>query len=318
MNTFSMGLAKLSVLVLLAMASLSCKKTDEAVAVPQTITDRILEDNQFSILRAAVVYAEAGDALKAGNLTLFAPNDAAFQAAGLSSESAIKALSKEQVRAIILYHVLNAPVSASAIPSGQNSVETAGKGVAFINKATDGTIHINSAKLTQTDIAVANGYLHVIDRVLTPSVGNLLTTIQNNPSLTFLSAAIKRISASNPTLLATLNNSSSTNTVTVFAPNDAAFRADGRYATIAAIEATNPQNLANALLYHITSGVLFSNQLQTGSINSLLSGSKFTLTATSGLITVKGNKNNSVATVKQADIPTSNGVIHIIDQVLLP
>ena len=69
---------------LVVLASLgfvwSCQKRDNAVATPQTITDRILEDSQFSLFRAAVVYAGVGDALKDGNLTLFAPNDAPFQA----------------------------------------------------------------------------------------------------------------------------------------------------------------------------------------------------------------------------------------------
>jgi uncharacterized surface protein with fasciclin (FAS1) repeats len=319
MNTFSgIALRQISVVVLFVIAALGCKKNDESVASPQTITDRILEDNQFTILRSAVSYAGVGDQLKAGNLTFFAPNDAAFQAAGVANDAVIKSLSKEQVKAILLYHMLYASVSSSAIPSGINSVETASKGVAFLNKGTTGTIYVNSAKITQPDVAVANGYVHVIDRLLTPSTGNLLTTIQNNPNLTFLAAAIKRIGASNQTLLNTLSNTSSTNTVTVFAPNDAAFKADGRYTTIASIESANQQTLSNILLYHVTSGVLFSSQLQSGSLTSLLSNNRFTVSTSSGQVTVKGTKNNTAATIKQADIPTTNGVIHIIDQVLQP
>ncbi|MVM40722.1 fasciclin domain-containing protein [Spirosoma sp. HMF3257] len=316
-KSFSLFLSRLSVFVLLSV-SLGCQKRDEAVATPQTITDRILEDSQFSLLRVAMAYAEAGDALKASNLTLFAPTDAAFQAAGLATEEAIRTMPKEQVRSLVMYHVLYGRVAAAAIPAGQNSVVTANKGIAFVNKTTDGSIYVNSAKLMQTDITVANGYIHAIDRVLTPATGNLLTAIQANPNLTFLSAAIKRVAASNPTLLATLDNASSTNTVTVFAPTDAAFKADKVYNSLAAIESANLQTLTNTLLYHVLSGVMFSNQFQSGSFTTLLSGNKVTVIVTGSQLSVKGAKNSTAAFVKQADLTASNGVIHTIDQVLQP
>ncbi|UFH55755.1 fasciclin domain-containing protein [Spirosoma sp. KNUC1025] len=303
---------------LLLLMALSCTKNDNRVAAPQTILDRILEDSQFSLLRAAVAYAGVGDALKDGNLTLFAPTDSAFQAAGLGNLGALMAMSKEQVRTLILYHTLYGSVAAARIPSGQNAVETASKGIAFVNKSNDVTIYINNARLTQADLAVANGYIHKINRVLTPATGDLLTTIQSNANLTFLSAAVKRIGTSNPTLLATITNALSTNRVTAFAPNDDAFKADGRYTSLSAIESADAQTLANLLLYHVTSGVLFSSQLQTGTLSSLLNGNKFTVTVNQNQTTIKGNNNSDSATIKQADLPTSNGVLHIIDKVLKP
>ncbi len=318
MNSFFwISLRRIPVIVLVLIVLVSCKKGDDTVAIPQTITDRILEDSQFSLFRFAMLYAETGDVFKGGNLTLFAPNDAAFQASGLATPAAISALSKEQVKSILLYHLLYGSVAASAIPTGQNAVVTASKGVAYVNKSSDGKLFINNAQIIQSDIAVANGYIHSIDRVLTPATGNLLTAIQNTPNLTFLTAAVGRVGASNPALLTTLNNESSTNRVTVFAPNDAAFQAAG-YKDLAAINAADLQVLTNTLLYHVVSGVLFSNQLQTGSINTLLTGNKVSVTATANQITIKGNKNTTAATIKQADLPTTNGVIHIVDQVLQP
>ncbi|SOD91897.1 fasciclin domain-containing protein [Spirosoma fluviale] len=314
---FLKGTRSISVLFLVLMVLTGCTKSDDTVATPQTITDRILEDTQFSILRAAVTYAEMGDLLKGGNLTLFAPNDAAFQAAGYSSPTAIASLSKEQVRALLLYHVLQGPVSASEIPGGLNPVATADKGVAYINKVSDGRVFINNAQVIQSDIKVANGYIHSIDRVLTPSAGSLLTAIRSNPNLTLLTAAVNRVAGSNPTLLATLSNDASTNLVTVFAPNDAAFRSAG-YTDLAAINAANLQTLTNVLLYHVVSGATFSNQLQTGTLNTLLSGNRLTIMSTANLLTIKGNKNATAATIKQGNIPANSGVIHIIDQLLLP
>lgn len=316
-KSFLFLLSRLAVIGFLVIA-VGCQKREEAVATPQTITDRILEDSQFNLFRSAVAYAGVGDALKAGNMTLFAPNDAAFQASGISSFAAILAMPQDQVRSLVLYHLLYGRASATAIPAGLNSVQMASQSTAFINKTNDGSIYVNNAKLTQTDIVVANGYIHVVDRLLNPATGNLLTTVQNNPNLTFLSAALKRISASNPSVLSALNATSVNNAVTVFAPSDAAFRADKTYNSLSAIETANVQTLTNTLLYHVVSGVLFSNQLQSGSLTTLLSGNKVTVTTTTNQITLKGNKNATAATIKQADLPTTNGVIHIIDQVLLP
>lgn len=316
-HSFLSLLNRLAVLSLL-VGSFGCQKQDEAVATPQTITDRILEDGQFGLFRVAIAHAGMSDALKAGNLTLFAPTDAAFQAAGLGTETAIKALSPEQVRRLVLYHLLAGPVLTSSVPAGLSPVETASQGVVYLNKTTDGTIYVNNARLTQADIKVANGYLHAIDRLLTPSTGNLLTTIQNNPNLTFLSAAVKRVATSTPTFLTILENASLAKGVTVFAPNDAAFRADKTYNTLASIESASVSSLTNLLLYHVVSGVMFSNQFQTGSLNTLLSGSKVITIATASQLMVKGDKNLTAAVVRQGDLPATNGVIHVIDQVLLP
>lgn len=313
---FPFLLSRLAIFGLL-IGSLGCQKNDSSVAEPKTIADQILEDKQFSLLQSAITYAGVGDALKAANLTLFAPNDAAFQASGLTTTAAITALSKDQVKNILLYHVLYSPVSSSAVPSGLNSLQTANQGVAYINKTSSGQIYLNNAKVTQADIQTANGVVHIIDRVLTPSTGTLLATIQNNPKLTLLSAAVSRVASSNPSLLAALNSSSSATTFTVFAPNDDAFIAAG-YKTTAALDAVSPQTLTSLLSYHVISGVSLAYQLQAGSLSTLLTGSKLTIAVTNGTATVKGNKNPTAASIKSADLITTNGIIHIIDQVLQP
>ena len=317
-SSFSRLSGRLSLLVFCLLIALGCKKNDDTVASPQTIPDRIREDSRFSFLRAVIDYANVSDALKAGNLTLFAPTDSAFQASGFTSIAALAALSKEQARQIVLYHVLTGAVTADKIPGGLNAVATAGNGTAYFNRATDGTVYINNAKVTQTDLKEANGYIHTIDRVLTPSTGDLLTTIQNNPNLTFLSAAIKRVGTSDPALLAALMGSTSASTVTIFAPNDDAFKAHMFYNSLLAIESADPKTLANTLLYHATSGVLFSNQLKSGPLSSLAGTNKFTVTVSPTQTTVKGTNNTTAATIKQANLPATNGVIHIIDKVLQP
>ena len=316
-NSLSLLLSRLSVILLL-FVFWGCQKRDDAVATPQTITDRVLEDGQFSLLRVAIAQAGVSDVLKDGNLTLFAPTDSAFVAAGLGTVAAIRSVPPDQMRTLVLYHLLTGSVMASEIPAGMNSVETLNKGTLYINKAANGTISVNNAKLIQTDIKTANGYIHTVNRVLMPSIGNVLANIQNNPTLTFLTAAIKRVGASNPTLLATLENASSANKVTIFAPNDAAFKADKVYNSLSAIESANVQTLTNVLLYHVIAGARFSTQFKTESIDTFYSGNKLITIVAPTQFMVKGAKNLTSATVKQADISATNGVIHIIDQVLQP
>ncbi len=294
----------------------SCRKGNDVVATPKTVTDLISEDDQFNVLQSAVAYAGVGDALKGANLTLFAPNDAAFQASGLTP-AAILSMPREQVRSIVLYHVLFSSVASSAIPSGLNSVQVANQGVAYINKPGTGLISINNARLTQADLTAANGTVHVIDRVLTPSAATLLTVIQNNPDLTYLSAAIRRIGSTNPTLTAALSATTPTNLVTIFAPNDAAFRSAG-YGSVTAVESASPQTLASLLAYHVISGINFSNQIQAGTVGTLSGSNRLTLATANGVVTVKGAKNATAATLRTTDLVAPNGVVHIIDQVLQP
>ncbi|WP_080237206.1 fasciclin domain-containing protein [Spirosoma rigui] len=304
--------------LLLVLIVPGCEDTASNVATPRTITDQILEDDQFSLLRAAIRHADVGDALKGGNITFFAPTNAAFQAAGLTTESSIMTLSKQQVAQTILYHVLGTPLVSTSLPEGLNSVETVNRSVLYVNKTATTTIYINNARVTQPDIRVANGYIHVIDRLLTPTTGSLLTNINTNPNLTFLSAAIRRISASNPTLAGLFSASNTTSPLTLFAPNDDAFKADSRFRTISAIDVADPQVLSNLLQFHAVSGVVFSNQLLTGTIVTMLPNSRLAVTVTNDFITVRGNRNSASAVIRSPDQTATNGVIHIIDQVLMP
>jgi uncharacterized surface protein with fasciclin (FAS1) repeats len=304
--------------LLLLLIVPGCTDTATNVATPKTVTDQILEDDQFSLLRAAMRHAGVGDALKGGNITFFAPTNAAFQAAGLPTESAITALPRTQVAQTILYHILGAPILSTSLPEGLNSVATVSRSVLYVNKAGPSTLYINNARVTQPDIRVANGYIHVIDRLLTPATGTLLTVIKNNPNLTFVAAAIRRISASNPTLAAMFDGSSSGSTLTFFAPTDEAFKTDGRFTTLSAIDVADPQVLSNLLLFHTASGVVFSNQLLTGRITTMLDNSRLAVTVTNDFITVRGNRNSVSAVIRVPDQTATNGVIHVIDQVLLP
>ena len=157
------------VLVLLtgSLLMMSACRTDEN-AVPKTITDQVMADDQFSFLRLMIQQADAGDALRGADLTLFAPDDTAFKKVGVTTEAAIKKLSKEQLRIILFHHLLTARSPLASIPMGLNEVEMADQRHAYLNKTNTGKLYIENAQVTKFDLPASNGVIHVIDRLLLP------------------------------------------------------------------------------------------------------------------------------------------------------
>ncbi len=164
----SVGARYYSLLFLIgSLLTLSACHKDEN-AVPQSITDQILAGERFSLLRLMVQQADAGDALREADLTLFAPDNAAFQKTGVTTEAAIKKLSKEQLRIILFHHLMHARSPLASIPTGLNEVEMADQRHVYLNKTNTGKLYIDNAQVTQFDLPASNGVIHIIDRLLLP------------------------------------------------------------------------------------------------------------------------------------------------------
>lgn len=290
----------------------SCKKDEEAQ--PKAVSDFILENNDFSILRAAVAYADISDQLKATNLTFFAPTNAAFQTSGYASEAALTALPVATVRNLLQYHILTGLVQPGDLTTTPKAASAANGGTVYVGLGTDTTLHINGARATAPSLTAANGIVYPIDRVLTPSVASVPDLIKAE-GMILLPLIIQKAALANPTF-AQLLNGTGTSPVTLFLPSEAALRTAGYTAEI--INSASSQALATLLSYHAVSGLLFSYQLRTGTYTTLPpSSGKLTVTATNSTITVKGsNSRIAAATVTRPDLVVSNGVVHIIDQVL--
>ncbi|GAA4447739.1 fasciclin domain-containing protein [Nibrella saemangeumensis] len=306
-----------ALLPLLMLLLSGCQQNEDAQ--PKTIADVILENNEFTILRAAILHGGMSDALKGANLTMFAPDDAAFRASGYADPAAITALPADDVRRLVQYHVLGNLVTLADIPGGTNTpVATAGGTTAFITNSNN-QLFLNGSRIGQTAISAANGIIHVIDRVLNPAAGNAMATAQAR-GLNLLVAAAMRAASVNPGILTALNGGGTGGTnapmITLFAPTDEAFRAAGY--NEAGINGANPQTLVNLLMYHAVPGVLFSHQFQSGQLATMLSNNRITVAASTTGVSVRGTKNTGLIPVRTADIATNNGVMHIIDQVLLP
>lgn len=303
-----------SFLLLTAIFFSSCKK-DDTVVTTNTITDIVNKNNDFTLLRAALVRANLTEALKTGSLTVFAPNDAAFKASGIDLAT-INALPVATLTSILQYHVLGTRVLAAAIPTAVNTPQPTlltTNGTVYVSKI-GSAVSVNGKKVTTADVAADNGVVHVIDGVLIPPASDIITTVLADPaSYSLLAAAVTRAGAGVVTAL------QSTTAATLFAPTNEAFIASGFGA--AAIAAATPAALTRILSYHVVPGRVFSSQLADGlTVGTLLGATptlKFGVTATTVTVLGAGN-GTTTANVTSANNLATNAVIHKIDRVLLP
>jgi uncharacterized surface protein with fasciclin (FAS1) repeats len=314
----------LPVVVFVALM-LGCKKTEDPVdAQPKTLSDVLTETASFSLLRAAVTQAGMADALKGAQLTLFAPTDDAFKAAGFATPESLKNLSIEQLKAILRYHLVSGLLTTKTpdLASATNiAVQSSSNRLLYLTNNANG-LFVNGNRVLQADREVANGFLHTIGKVMLPPAADAAATLRGRTDLALLNAAVSRAAVANPELLRILSGTPTNpnlRQVTIFAPTDAAFVAAG-YRTAADINAAQPATIANLLTYHVVSGLTFSNQLQAGQLTTLntSTSNRLTVALANNVPNIRGNRNTSPAQVKEADVVGGNAVIHVIDQVLQP
>jgi uncharacterized surface protein with fasciclin (FAS1) repeats len=139
----------------------SCKEKDEDIVKPKTITDIILENNQFSILREIMFYAEMTDALRTDELTFFAPSNDAFGKANIFSATVITSLPADSARHFIKSHIIGKKkLMFSELAAGQ---EKALSGHTLTITKTDSNIAVNKSDIVIKDLNADNGVIHVID-----------------------------------------------------------------------------------------------------------------------------------------------------------
>ncbi|HMU71402.1 MAG TPA: fasciclin domain-containing protein [Ferruginibacter sp.] len=299
----------------------SCKKDDDVVATPaaNTITDVVVNTPTFSVLKDAVVKAGLDGTLKgAGPFTVFAPDNAAFAAAGINAGT-ISALTPDQLKALLLYHTLGDKVLSGSVPAGPNAkVITAGGDSVFVTRKASG-VFVNGIPVVKADIGTDNGVIHMLEKALNKPSGNIVATAQTPGSgLDSLVKAIVRANnapGGDPNLISTLSSA----TITVFAPTNAAFTQ-----LLAALGTNDINNipvgtLLAVLRYHVVGGRAFSSDLANGSL-PMLAGGNTTVSLTAGggpSLTGNGNGGNR-SNIVATNIMCRNGVVHVIDRVLLP
>lgn len=294
-----------------------CDKDNDPVN--NTITDVVVGNASFTTLEAAVVKAGLQTTLSGtGPFTVFAPDDAAFTASGITS-TVLNSLTPAQVSSILLYHTLGAKVTAADVPAGPNAkVTTASGDSVFVTKNANG-VFINGIKVNTADVAADNGVIHIIGRVLNPPVGNIVETAVASGLDSLVKAVTRATTApgGDPTLAGTL----STARLTVFAPTNAAFTQLLGALSLTDINQIPVGTLLAVLRYHVVGGRAFSSDLANGSLPMLAGGNTTTnlTNGTGGGPSIQGNGNGgNRSNITATNIVCRNGVVHLIDRVLLP
>ncbi|MBL7704156.1 MAG: fasciclin domain-containing protein [Taibaiella sp.] len=302
----------LTCLVALGMFS-SCKKDENDMVTEKSIGTLVAENQNLTLLKAAVVRAGLLETLSGnGTFTVFAPDNAAFQAAGLGTEAAINAVPVEDLKKIVLYHVLGQRYASGAIPDGTNELSSVENINTYVTKNMNG-VFVNGAKVTTADVTASNGVVHIVNKVLMPPSGNIVALAQSNPDLSLLVAAVLRASEGTTNVASVLSGNGP---FTVFAPTNAAFQAAG-FPDAAAIQAADPNTLAGILTYHVIAARVFSSDLSEGAMPATVNGGTVTITLSGGA-KVKGAGNTTASNITATDMMATNGVVHVVDAVLLP
>jgi uncharacterized surface protein with fasciclin (FAS1) repeats len=309
------------IIALVAFTFAACEKMEPFAPNPKaigntekkSITELLKQSPQHSFLYAAVVKAGLGATLNgAGTFTIFAPTDDAFRAAGFATAKDVSAAPANVLQSILLYHALGSVVT-SADAQGLNATPVATLAMKdFYVSGSGGNVWVNNAKVIAADIKATNGVIHVIDKVLMPPTQNLVQLAQSNSNLSSLVAAVVKLG---PGVVDLLSNGGP---FTVFAPTNDAFSNALAALGFATLGEVPNDALANILTYHVVNGRVFSYNLSNNlSVPTLNPGNNLTIKLTSGA-QVQGNGNATASNIIAVNILGTNGVVHVIDQVLLP
>lgn len=273
-------------------------------------------NNNFTTLIAAVQAASPSiltTLLNSDNKTLFAPTNDAFAAAGITSLPDQSTLDD-----VLTYHVISGIVNSADIADGSSSANTL-NGEIYLSKNASGVFINGLTQVTTPDIAASNGVVHVIDRTLMPPsqtiAGIAVEASQaENPEFTQLVAALSKV----PDLL---NAADSDGDLTVFAPTDAAFESLYTALEVENIDELEQKigndKLAEVLQHHIVGARVFSTDLVSGNVGTLnqeVSIDVNTLT----IEDANGSNPPAGLVTSMLNILATNGVIHVIDKVLIP
>ncbi len=271
------------------------------------IVDTAVSAGSFKTLVAAVKAAGLVETLKGkGPFTVFAPTDAAFEKLPKGTvESLLKPENKDKLVAILTYHVVPGKVMAKDVVKLTAAKTVQGQEVAI--KVADGKVTVDNANVVKTDIACSNGVIHVIDSVIIPaeksSTPDIVDTAVKAGKFNTLVAAVKAAG-----LVETLKGEGP---FTVFAPSDEAFAKLPAGTVEDLVKPENKEKLVAILTYHVVPGKLKAADVVAAKELKTVNGKSAKISTKDGAM-IDGAK------IVATDIECGNGVIHIIDSVILP
>lgn len=288
------------------------EESEEMEEAEPTVVDIAASNEDFSTLVAAVQAAGLVETLSGdGPFTVFAPTNAAFEAAladlGLTAEELLA--DTELLTQVLTYHVVPGELMAADVLD-QNLLETVEGSFALAYAGEEGAF-INQAQIVDTDIQASNGVVHVIDSVILPPSYES----EANASIVDVAAGDEQFS----TLVAAVQAAelvevlSERGPFTVFAPTNAAFEAALADLGLTAEELlADTETLTEILLYHVALGALNAEEVTSRSSLPMINGDVASIEIR------EGNAFIDNAQIVATDIEASNGIVHVIDAVILP
>jgi transforming growth factor-beta-induced protein len=277
---------------------------------PKDIVDTAIADGRFTTLVTALQAAGLVDALKGeGPFTVLAPTDDAFAKLPAGTvEDLLKPENLETLKNILLYHVIDGKFMSADVMSLESADTLSGESIKI--KEDMGNVYVNDAMVTIKDIETANGVIHVIDTVLLPPAkqADIVDTAVADGRFTTLVTAVQATG-----LVDTLKGEGP---FTVFAPTDEAFAKLPAGTLESLLTPEGLETLKNILLYHVLPGKFMAEdlvKLDGQMVDTELEGQQISISVKDGKVYL-----NDTVQVIITDIEVLNGVIHVIDAVLLP
>ncbi len=318
-----LNLKKFIVLAFIAFAGISCSNDESSTPTPtdNSITGIASRNADLSFLVKALTKAGLATTLQGtGPFTVFAPTNQAFIDAGFSA-TVIDNLPESEIaglKEILLNHVVSGAVQSTALQNN-SYIKTLAKGSASATNtlsmfvSTSAGVKLNGvATVTTANVIASNGVVHVVDKVITlPTVA---THAIANSNFSTLVSLLARPGQPN---FATVLSGTAGSPYTVFAPTNDAFTALNTELAPGGIAGVSADNITKVLQYHVVGGAnVLSSTLTEGQVVTSLLAQNFTVQLT-GNAKIK-DVNNRISNIVAVDVQCSNGVIHVLDKVLLP
>jgi uncharacterized surface protein with fasciclin (FAS1) repeats len=309
-------------LLVLCTALFSSCNDDDDYNVPtaenKTITEIAVANSDFSILVQALTKADLATTLQgAGPYTVFAPTNAAFTAfLKTTPYETINDVPTEALKQILLNHVVSGAVKSNDLSNGY--IKTLAKGDASSTSTLSMFVDLSSgvklngvSKVSTADIMASNGVIHIVDAVI--GLPTIVDHAIANPNFTTLVAALTYNPESG---FAGILSGSASSPFTVFAPTNDAFADFLTETGFTGLSDIPSAVLENTLKYHVVGGAnVQASQLTNDQVIATFAGQNLTAKLSPArLIDANSRTSNIIAT----DVQCSNGIIHVLDKVLLP
>jgi transforming growth factor-beta-induced protein len=275
----------------------------DGVLLPELdIVETAIVSPQTQTLVAAVAAGDLVSTLKSdGPFTVFAPINEAFAALGTDKlDVLLDPANQALLQKVLTYHVIAGDIRAADLSDG--AMVSTVEGTQVTIDLSGETPMVNGAKIIATDIVAGNGVIHLIDGVLTENLDLVDQAIING-----FSSLVGAVASAD--LVGTLRSDNGGAGFTVFAPTNDAF------AALAAIPTGDA--LVSVLTYHVVGATVGSGDLSDGQVVTTVEGNTFTVGISGGTVSITDGAGQTVS-VLLTDVPASNGVIHVIDGVILP